>query len=142
MIYWKQKPMQRSSAVNFLGPLAVAYTLLIGWGSLIHVPEFVQEAPKNSDKIIHTTAYFIFCSLWIIFLYYKGLKKRPLNTVLWISALWSLFFGMVIEILQYDLTTYRTGDYYDMIANSTGVLLSVICAIALRRKLKNIKLEY
>lgn len=137
-----QTPTLWSLMVKYSGVIAVAYTLFIGWGSLIHVPEFVQEAPKNSDKAIHATAYFIFCMLWFLFLYFKGLKKRPHKNALWIAALWSLFFGMVIEILQYDLTTYRTGDFYDMMANSTGVLLSVICVIAFRRKLKKIKLEF
>lgn len=136
-----QKPMLRSLAVNSLGVIAVTYTLFIGWLSLIHMPQFMEKAPTNSDKAIHATAYFIMCSLWFLFLFFKGLKTKPRKTALWVAALWSLFFGMVIEILQLDFTTYRTGDYKDMIANSTGVLLSAICIFALRRKLEKIKSE-
>ena len=136
-----QRHILRSSTLDLLGAVAVGYTLFIGWLSLIHMPKFMEKAPTNSDKFIHATAYFLMCSFWFLFLYFKGLKDRSYKTALWVAALWSLFFGMVIEILQYDFTTYRTGDYYDMIANSTGVLVSVICIIAFRRKLKKIKFE-
>lgn len=137
-----QRHMLRSLAVKYSGFIAIAYSLFIGWGSLAHVPTFVQEAPRNSDKLIHATAYFIFCSLWFLFFYFRGLKKRTFTTVLWIAISWSLFFGIVIEILQYDLTTYRSGDYWDVLANTTGVLLSMFGIVAFRRKLKSIKTEY
>ncbi|XGA85186.1 VanZ family protein [Polaribacter sejongensis] len=36
------------------------------------------------------------------------------------------FFGIIIEVLQQTLTTYRTGDYKDAIANTVGILLGFI----------------
>ena len=136
-----QKRMLPLSVIKYLGVLAIAYNLFIGWGSLIHVPAFVQRAPENSDKVIHTTAYFLLCLLWFLFLYLNGKKKWSLKKALIISLVWSVFFGMIIEFLQFDFTTYRSGDYKDMIANATGALLSVLFVYSFRRKLSLIKSE-
>jgi len=37
-----------------------------------------------------------------------------------------IFYGIILEGLQSGLTTYRTGDVYDAIANATGVLVAMI----------------
>lgn len=39
----------------------------------------------------------------------------------------------VIELAQAYLTTYRSGDWVDFVANSTGVLLALVVLWALKR---------
>lgn len=120
----------------------VAYTVAIGAGSLIHTPVVLEDAPQNSDKIIHATAYFFFCLFWFTYLYLVGMRERKFKTVLIIAAGGSLFFGMVIEILQLEFTTYRTGDFLDMLANTTGVVLAVLVLKMSKFSINNIKEKF
>jgi glycopeptide antibiotics resistance protein len=38
----------------------------------------------------------------------------------------SILFGIIIEILQGTLTTYRSADINDVLANSLGVILTAV----------------
>jgi VanZ family protein len=74
---------------------------------------------KNIDKAYHSIAYFALGITWL-FTYYKKPEKKYLIVIC------CIIFGMIIEILQYTLTDYRSGDYLDVIANSCAVLLSLL----------------
>ncbi|HEA31151.1 MAG TPA: hypothetical protein ENH91_14355 [Leeuwenhoekiella sp.] len=124
----------------FIGVLS--YTLALGIGSLIHMPKIMEEAPQNSDKIMHATAYFFFCLFWFIYLFLSGIQKRSFNNTLAITVGWSLFFGMIIEISQLEFTTYRTGDFFDMLANSTGILIAVLVLLMTKSSLVRIKTKF
>lgn len=76
------------------------------------------------DKIFHFLAYFVLAFLWFgAFVYNFNFKKRKAITY---ASIFSVLFGIVIEVLQYLLTTYRSLDIYDMFANTFGVLLAVV----------------
>ncbi|MDB4098780.1 VanZ family protein, partial [Polaribacter sp.] len=47
-----------------------------------------------------------------------------------------ILLGVIIEISQSTLTSYRTGDYYDVIANSLGVLLGLLVFNMLSKKIE------
>jgi VanZ family protein len=36
-----------------------------------------------------------------------------------------IIYGIIIEVLQSVITDYRTGDYFDVMANTFGVLLAL-----------------
>lgn len=120
---------------------ALIYTVAIGAGSLIHPPQVLEEAPQNSDKLVHASAYFLFCIIWFLALYF-GKQNWSFKRSLAIAIVWSLFYGMVIEILQLELTTYRTGDFLDMLANSTGILLAALAIHFLKNTLIGIKPKF
>ncbi|MGB3773681.1 MAG: VanZ family protein [Leeuwenhoekiella sp.] len=103
------------------------------------MPKIVDEGPPNGDKILHGTAYFFFCILWFMYFFLILKRDNPFGKNLIIAACWSLFFGMVIEILQSEFTTYRTGDFLDMLANSTGILLGVLALFILKNTLIRLK---
>ena len=136
------KLMAVSSTRKLLLIGVIAYTMALGIGSLIHMPVVLEEAPQNSDKILHATAYFFFCIFWFLYLYLAGMRERKFKTILIIAAGWSLFFGMVIEILQLEFTTYRTGDSLDMLANTTGVVLAVLVLNMSKSSVNNIKEKF
>ena len=48
-------------------------------------------------------------------------------------------FGIFIEVLQGTLTTYRTIDSLDALANSIGVTVAFILIISFRKKLEKVK---
>jgi hypothetical protein len=103
--------------------LAVIATIIIAILSLTAIPKinFGLEL-KSSDKILHILAYFTLSTVWFL-----ALQKK-------MSNLYSRFFliitliiyGIILEVLQGGITNYRTGDFYDVIANTIGVLLAVL----------------
>jgi len=136
------KRMEKSSTRKFLLLGVIAYTLALAIGCLVPMPKVINGAPEDSDKLMHGTAYFFFCLFWFGYLYLFEFKNYTFYKILLITIVWSLFFGMVIEILQSELTTYRTGDFWDMLANSTGVLLAVLVLYIMRNGLKRIKTKF
>ncbi|UAN00084.1 VanZ family protein [Polaribacter litorisediminis] len=72
----------------------------------------------NIDKGYHSIAYFILTITWLLSFYKKPQKK-------YIIAISCIIFGIIIELLQASLTVYREGDYFDVLANSLGVLLAL-----------------
>ncbi len=73
----------------------------------------------NSDKVYHFFAYFTLTICWLFSFY----KKSTLKYFIVIAC---IAYGIIIEILQYTLTTYRTGDYKDVFANTLGIILGLI----------------
>ncbi len=113
-----KKLLERSALV-----LAVAATLILGIMSLVHMPRINLELGiKSGDKYLHFTAY-----LGLSFLWYFALKDRiKEKSFKFFVPLALILYGIVLEGLQSELTTYRTGDMYDAIANTAGVIVGLI----------------
>lgn len=70
--------------------------------------------------MMHMGAYFGLTLLW---LFYYCCKARTTNYIIFIMiSVGVTAFGMLIEVLQGTLTTYREPDWLDMLANTIGVL--------------------
>jgi glycopeptide antibiotics resistance protein len=54
-----------------------------------------------------------------------------------ISALSVSIFGIIIEVLQFTMTSYRTLDIYDILPNTLGAVISAVVL----RFLNNTKLK-
>lgn len=91
------------------------------------------------DKIVHFCFHFGFTISWILF-FKKELKgKAPDDFKAYlISFIFSVFFGITIEILQSVLTTTRAADVTDILANALGALFGVFAAIAFKKQIDKI----
>lgn len=96
--------------------------LSVGWGLVVlviylsltpHPPQPGIELPF-SDKIGHTLAYFTLMS-WFAQLY-------PMPQQRFLIAISCLLLGGSLEILQ-GMGGTRVADWWDFLANATGVLL-------------------
>jgi VanZ family protein len=76
----------------------------------------------NIDKVVHFCMYFGFMSV-IIFENRNNIKS---NGYLFLLGLIPLSFGILMEILQATLTTTRSGSIFDALANSAGILVSIL----------------
>jgi len=107
---------------NALG-IAVLATLGIAALSLGTLPKLnLGFEVKSGDKYLHFASYLILSLLW-----YFALKKRLRRRffeLLVPAAL--IIYGIILEGLQSGLTTYRTGDVYDALANSAGVVVGLL----------------
>jgi VanZ family protein len=81
---------------------------------LIKIPYF--------DKVVHFGMYFGLMSVIIL-----ENKKRMDNTrSLFLASLIPLSYGIVIEIMQATLTVSRTGSVFDALADTAGILVSIL----------------
>ncbi len=101
--------------------IAVAFSIFIFVLSLIPLKSNLLGSVENSDKILHTTAYTILSLSW--FFYFKPFNSTQKKGLI---VLGLFIYGIIIEILQSTLTTYRTGSFYDVLANSIGILIALI----------------
>jgi VanZ family protein len=88
----------------------VLFTITIGvWPGQEEILPF-----DHQDKILHFTYYFLSFSYFVQFL---DVKK----------SLIALFVvGVFVEIAQ-SLSTYRTSEFLDVVANSLGLFFSYLC---------------
>ncbi len=102
--------------------LAIIATIIIAFLSLSIVPSInLGIKVKNSDKVLHTLAYFTLSTIWFFAL--KEKLKKPYFKVAIILIL--TFYGIILEGLQGELTEYRTADFYDVIANIFGIIIAI-----------------
>ena len=99
--------------------ILTAITLL----SLLNVGEIAPNRVKlipHFDKFVHFTMYFTatFVLLFEYFLYHKknkaALKRLPAIPFIW---------GGIMEICQFYLTEHRGAEWWDLAANTCGLLL-------------------
>lgn len=101
--------------------VALAFSILILILSLIPLKSDLLGQVENSDKILHTFSYTILSLSW--FFYFKPIKNIPKKGFIFLGL---FIYGIIIEILQSTLTTYRSGSFYDVLANSIGILIALI----------------
>lgn len=89
---------------------------------------------KHADKAIHWAMYFGF-SIFLIPLFLKGKKYK---TSYFITLIFALLCGVLMEYLQIHLSHGRSAEFGDVIANGVGVLTGILFYA---RCIKNKKLE-
>lgn len=91
------------------------------------------------DKIVHFCFHFGFTISWILF-FKKELKGRTADDfkAYLISFIFSVFFGITIEILQGIFTKTRASDVSDVLANALGATVAIFAAIAMKKQIDKI----
>ena len=111
--------------------IAVFITISILFGSLVKSEFIVVESISVSDKIYHLIAYFLLMLSWL----YAFFKKEKFQEHVKYIILGCFIFGIIIEILQGIITSYRTASYLDILANTIGVLLAVVIFHVFEKKI-------
>lgn len=96
----------------------------LGWALIVLVTYLAltpdpPAAPRFSDKLGHVLAYASLMGWWL------QIDRRPQRL-----ALLFVLMGLALEILQ-SLSGYRTGDIFDMAANTLGVGLGWLSGLLL-----------
>lgn len=110
--------------------IVVIYATVLTIASLIHLGGVPSLGSSFDDKIYHFIAYFLFTVL-----VYNYCKVRQFKNANVISAVVVIVYGIIIEVLQQTITSYRTLDIYDVFANALGVVVA-ISTLKFRTKLK------
>ncbi len=98
--------------------------VLISYLSLASISDVTTDVVDipNLDKIVHFTFYFVATILGGFFLNEISKKKIVLLKATFIMMFVAIVYGMIIEVLQYSLTTNRHGDVLDFLANGMGAI--------------------
>ena len=106
----------------------ICWAILIFYLSVVHpaslhLPSFWDA--YQLDKLSHATFYAI-----LVFLLSKGFQKqKEIKFALLHAAGTAIVFGIIygglIELCQAYFTTDRTGDWFDLIANSIGSFIGM-----------------
>jgi len=94
---------------------------------------------RNFDKAVHAIMFLGLSG--VIFFDNTRYLRFPISKVriFWSTFIFPIVLGGLIEILQADLTTYRSGDWYDFLFDVAGALIgwgtaSLINRYLLRKK--------
>lgn len=135
--------MRSLLVLRFLGFLTLAYTSALAIGSLIK-PVKINVTFTNMDKWMHAGAYFGLSVLWLSLLHIiitrRTQKKWAATRYYLIMGVALVAYGIIIEILQGGLTSYRTPDFWDGIANTVGVLAGSFAFILFFKNFNGLKL--
>lgn len=107
---------------KFSGIFAYGYSAILLLLSLIKIGPVIPKLGSDfDDKLYHATAYIIMGFVWGVHLLHQS-KRNYISLSFLIGAL----FGIIIEVLQVTLTSYRSFDFLDIIANILGLCLGLI----------------
>lgn len=104
--------------------LAIVYTISLTLASLMNLKNLPKVEVSFGDKIFHFLAYCILTILWF-YTYLLSFKVKHKNALIY-AVVFSIAFGILIEVLQKSLTDYRALDIYDIYANTLGALLALL----------------
>ncbi|MCT4600468.1 MAG: VanZ family protein [Marinifilaceae bacterium] len=76
------------------------------------------------DKIVHFIMFFIMGIFICSELIFQ--TKYSYKTISWITILLVGLYGGIIELIQNYIFTYRSGDYYDLLADVLGGIFGVL----------------
>lgn len=111
--------------------LAVSYSIVLFVASLISLNTGVS-LKTGSDKVFHFVAHFLLVIFWFLAFNIKLNVKK--NRALLQSFVFSLCFGILIEVSQELFTTTREADVKDVVANVIGAILGGLVVHLISKK--------
>jgi len=113
----------------FLGA-ALFWTGVILFFCLENAKNIPQINIPYIDKVIHAIFHLVFTTLWFLYFKKKLSSSNNVKPLLW-SFVFSLLFGISIELMQQYITLTRSADIIDVLANTVGAILAVVAIIVL-----------
>jgi len=114
--------------------LTIGYTLVLAVVSLINDDEFPKFDSDYDDKIFHVLAYGLLCWFW-----YISCRKLKTMHPLVFAAIVAIIYGIILEVLQGQLTSNRKLDLMDVVANTIGVtIVSILIVVRNKTIVKNL----
>ena len=111
--------------------------VLIWYLCLFKPPTLRIHTFEGFDKFTHIIMYLGTCSVFW-FEYFRNSYRFSKTKLAMIAIIAPILMSGVIELCQEYLTTYRSGDWYDFLANSSGVLMAFIGALVYRKLKKTL----
>ena len=110
--------------------IAICISVAIGYLSLIQL-DHQPMSISHLDKIQHAFAYCVLATSWLLS-FSKSITNKKLKYTI---AIGCVFYGIIIEVLQTTLTTYRTASFLDILANTLGVFVALLIFDSIYKKI-------
>ena len=120
---------------NYLFVLVVLSTGVLTWASLASFVIPINIEVQESDKIAHCIAYFVFAAIWFFFFFFSKKQNNNFKQSLIKSSIICFIYGVLMEVFQKFFTTYRYSDWWDIVANTSGIIFVVILLKLFENKL-------
>ena len=115
--------------------ISIIYTVALTAACLMRLNNLPTIKVSSGDKIFHFLAYLVLTFLWVNTFIYKFKWKK--ETAIIYGATICIVFGIVIEVLQGSLTSYRSSDFFVFLANlSVFFVMFIIFTIKKNRTIK------
>lgn len=113
----------------FYKVLFVSWMVFVTFSSLfsfegMHMGTLPFTIP-NLDKIVHFVFYLVMVITGFFAIKDYFVHRYKLVAILFGIVLFSIIYGMIIEVLQHVLTANRQGDLLDALANSIGAIVGM-----------------
>ncbi len=116
-------------------PCSIALLLLIGYLSFFRPPSPPKiEIIIGIDKLIHMGMYATFSGMLWLEYFLAHVSGSSMRKGWWLCTGFPIATGGIIEIGQWMMTDYRSGDWLDFLANTSGVVLATLIAHGLVRQ--------
>lgn len=97
--------------------------------SLFKPPAIDVPLFSGIDKLVHFCMYGGLAGmLWVEFLWNHRKDTIPVKRGIIGATICPVLFGGVVELIQEYFTSYRGGDWWDFLANTSGALTAAIIA--------------
>jgi VanZ family protein len=117
--------MLRKNKFSILVAFIILYLSLTSAHTFDKVPEF--NIPYF-DKVVHFGMYFGL----MLMITLENRKSIKSVKQLFLLGLIPLFYGILIEFLQSSFTVTRNGNFYDALADCTGILVSILLFLLIK----------
>jgi|SRR5690554_5105624 len=118
--------------------IALAYTILVLYGSLV-TPQGLPKITKGvPDKWLHSLGYFLWFLVWFFYLFFNAKNNNYFSYIVKVVVL-GFLFGIIIEVLQSVLTSTRTAEVLDVAANFAGLIIAAFLVLVFKSKLLKLK---
>jgi VanZ family protein len=110
----------------------IVYTIVLTILSFADSTSIPSIGSEFDDKIYHFLAYLCFTLIS-----YNYIKRTTVSHKYVVIICCLLSYGIVIEVLQGSLSNTRISDFFDVVANSIGIVFGIIVLIITKQvKLK------
>ena len=129
----------RQGIKNLLGPkpllgIAIAYTLLITAALLTPITDPPKIDIPFADKVVHLIINAGLFVVWASYVFSGKTNSKTTKTyTLPLLFLCTLFYGILIEVVQGSFIPTRGADFFDVVANVCGLILGFF-AVKLTKK--------
>lgn len=99
----------------------IIWLVIICYGLFIPASELPTKAFINIphfDKIVHFGLFFVFCLLL-----FRPFRRLKVNPYIFAPAV-SIVLSALLEIIQHVISSTRSSNLYDFLANTAGIVVS------------------
>lgn len=105
--------------------MAILYSIAITILFLMPTSGMPAIGWSGIDKVVHVLIFFFLLMLWQLVLYKRSGNELKMRASVLLLGL-ALVFGILIEVLQGEVTISRTANFYDVVADLFGAGIGVL----------------